>query len=235
MPLRFIVEMVHYVVSEEQTELGILADKEHTKKLSQVGYRVFDVVFAILTLILLFPLLLVLLISIKLSSEGPIFYKQKRIGQYGRYFYLFKFRTMMCDADEYLFDLLDKNEELRFEYAKSHKLKADPRVTRIGRFLRRTSLDELPQLINVLRGEMSVVGPRPIVDMEVPKYGNYSVELFSVRPGITGLWQVSGRSDTTYEERVFFDTTYIRNKSFGLNLHIILLTIPAIIRQKGAY
>lgn len=204
-------------------------------KLREYVGRSFDLVFASSVLFFLSPILLVLCILIRLSSRGPVFYKQERIGQYGKYFPLLKFRTMIPNADEYLGAILMENKELEFEYEKLHKLKADPRITPVGRFLRRTSLDELPQFINVIRGEMSVIGPRPIVDEETPKYGQYLEEFLSVRPGITGLWQVWGRSDTTYEERVFMDIFYIRNKSLLLRAYILMATIGVVLKQKGAY
>ncbi|MDI3280997.1 MAG: sugar transferase, partial [Bacillota bacterium] len=146
-----------------------------------------------------------------------------------------KFRTMIQDAEKVLRELLTQNPELAAEYRRDFKLRQDPRITRVGRFLRRTSLDELPQLINVLRGEMSLVGPRPIVPEEIEKYGFWGRFLLRVPPGVTGFWQVSGRSDVDYEERIKLDMYYINNWSLGLDLAILLRTIPAVLQRKGAY
>lgn len=215
--------------------MNFVEDKRHVYALRELGYRVFDIIFACLVLVVFSPLFLVLSILIKISSEGPVLYRQERIGKHGKYFLMYKFRTMVHNADDHLHGLLSTNEELRSEYEKLHKLKVDPRVTSVGRFLRETSLDELSQFFNVLFGEMSVVGPRPIVDLETQKYGEHLDEFLSVRPGITGLWQIWGRNDTTYEERVFLDISYIRNRSFHLNLYIMISTIFTMISRKGAY
>ena len=181
------------------------------------------------------PLIVIIAVLIRLDSPGPIFYSQIRIGQGGRHFKAWKFRTMVKNADIALLDYLDKHPDLREAWDRDQKLRRDPRVTRIGRFLRRTSLDELPQLWNILRGEMSLVGPRPIVDEEVEKYGD-KFELFKkVIPGLTGLWQVSGRNNITYEERVSLDAYYVRNWSVWLDIYILLRTIWVVITAEGAY
>lgn len=199
-------------------------------------YRAFDILFACITLFLLLPLLSGIAILIKLTSPGPVFYKQKRVGQNGQYFQLLKFRTMVPNADKYLHQVLSENEDLQKEFETHHKLKKDPRVTLVGRFLRMTSLDELPQFINVIRGDMSVVGPRPILyEEELQDYGEYLDKFLSVKPGITGLWQVSGRNNNTLEGKVLLDITYIQKKSFSLDLAIILKTILVVIRPNGAY
>jgi lipopolysaccharide/colanic/teichoic acid biosynthesis glycosyltransferase len=142
---------------------------------------------------------------------------------------------MVTDADARLEKLLNENPQMRVEWEASHKLKDDPRVTKIGKLLRRTSFDEFPQLINIIKGEMSLVGPRPIVDDEVSKYGEDFKRIFSVKPGLTGLWQVSGRSDTDYNERVSFDTYYLQSWSVWLDMWILYKTVAAVIRGKGAY
>jgi len=184
---------------------------------------------------LLLPLLALLALLVKLDSRGTVFFSHKRIGQGGRYFRAWKFRTMVQDADRVLQQALEHSPELGAEWEQGHKLKADPRTTRMGRWLRRTSLDELPQLWNVLRGEMSLVGPRPIVDAEVERYGD-RFELFKqVQPGITGLWQVSGRNDTTYAERVGLDTYYVRNWSPWVDFYLLARTVWAVFWSKGAY
>lgn len=195
--------------------------------------------FEIVTLMALFPLwggvLLGLCLAVKLSSPGPVFFLQKRIGNGGREFWCFKFRTMVLDADECLEQYLVENPLARHEWDNERKLKNDPRITPIGRILRRTSLDELPQMFNVLKGEMSLIGPRPIVAEEIEKYGNYFSYYKSVCPGISGLWQVSGRNDVDYAQRVMLDTFYVRNWSLWLDFMILLRTIPAVLRKNGAY
>lgn len=174
-------------------------------------------------------------ILIALDSNGPVFYRHRRIGRYGRKFDLYKFRTMVQNADQVLQTYLDQSTELRAEWEATQKLQNDPRVTRVGALLRKTSLDELPQLWNILIGEMSLVGPRPIVDAEVEKYGNCFELYKQVRPGLTGLWQVSGRSNTSYEHRVELDEYYILNRSFTLDVQILLKTIAVVLKGKGAY
>ena len=184
--------------------------------------------------LLISPLLLAMVVLIKLDSPGPAFYAQQRLGSGRTHFRCWKFRTMRTDANSLLTDLLQDDAGLRAEWERHHKLRDDPRVTRVGRFLRKTSLDELPQLWNVLRGEMSLVGPRPIVDGEVPKYGEVYDLYQKVVPGISGLWQVNGRSDTSYEERVAMDADYVRNWSVWLDILILARTMVEVIRARGA-
>jgi len=189
----------------------------------------------IAVLIFAVPILLLLSLLIKLTSRGPVFFKQKRIGYGGREFTAYKFRTMRQDADEVLHQYLDEHPELKEEWEKEQKLKNDPRCTAIGRLLRKMSLDELPQVINILLGEMSLVGPRPIVKDEIPKYGS-AFEVYSrVKPGLTGLWQVSGRNNLPYEERVRLDEYYVRNWSVWLDIYILFRTPYVVIKQEGAY
>jgi len=197
------------------------------------GYikEIIDIVLGTIGLILFSPLFIIIAILIKLDSEGPIFYKHLRVGRYGKPFYLWKFRTMYKDADK----ILDKYPELKKEFEKEFKLKNDPRVTRIGKFLRKFSLDEIPQIFNILKGEMSIVGPRPVTFKELEKYGEYKDEVLRVKPGLTGLWQVSGRSDLDYARRIALDLYYIQNWSLLLDIKIILKTIPAVFLGKGAY
>jgi lipopolysaccharide/colanic/teichoic acid biosynthesis glycosyltransferase len=196
-----------------------------------------DIVFSLLVLSLGSPLFLLLAVLVKLSSRGSIFYCQRRIGRGYKGFGCLKFRTMRRDADRVLAAMLDADPKLRAEFERDHKLKRDPRITPLGKFLRRSSLDELPQFINVLRGEMSVVGPRPIVWDELRRYGRSMDEVLSVRPGLTGLWQVSGRNNLTYRTRVRLDLTYVRNRSFWLDLGIVLRTIGVVLlpMDRGAY
>jgi Undecaprenyl-phosphate galactose phosphotransferase WbaP len=185
--------------------------------------------------LLMLPVIGLIALLIKLDSPGPIFYGQTRIGRGGRYFRAWKFRTMQRNADEILAHYLYTHPEMKSCWERDHKLKHDPRITRVGRILRRTSLDELPQLLNVLKGEMSLVGPRPIVDQEVWRYAE-KFELYTkVLPGITGLWQVSGRNDTTYEERVNLDAYYVRNWSVWLDIYIMARTVWVVIVGDGAY
>ena len=183
----------------------------------------------------LFPALLFLAIAVRLDSSGPALFAHTRIGRNGKHFKVYKFRTMATNGDEILEKHLAENPESHAEWQETQKLKEDPRVTRMGKFLRKTSLDELPQLLNVLSGEMSLVGPRPIVDSEMEKYGEDYVLYTRVRPGITGLWQVSGRNDVTYEERVRLDHYYVCNWSVWLDILIIIRTIPEVLRCSGAY
>jgi len=185
--------------------------------------------------IILSPLFLCIVILIKLSSPGPVLYSHERIGQKGQRFKAYKFRSMVIDADEKLKQLLEQDSSLREEWEKNQKLKNDPRITAIGKFLRKTSLDEIPQFINVLKGEMSLVGPRPIVNSEIEKYGADFKRIFSVKPGLTGLWQVSGRSNTDYADRVSFDIYYLQSWSVWLDIWIIFKTIGVIIKGSGAY
>jgi Undecaprenyl-phosphate galactose phosphotransferase WbaP len=181
------------------------------------------------------PFLLLIALLVKISSPGPVIYKHTRIGMNGKPFKVYKFRSMVIDAEERLNALLAANPRIRKEWEESHKLKNDPRITGIGNFLRRTSLDEFPQLLNILKGEMSLVGPRPIVEEEIKKYGEDFGRIFSVKPGITGLWQVSGRSDTNYGERVAFDTYYLQSWSVWMDLWILFKTMGVVFRGKGAY
>jgi len=196
-----------------------------------------DIVFSLLVLGLGSPLFLLLAVLVKLSSRGSVFYCQRRIGRGYKGFGCLKFRTMRRDADRVLAAMLEADPKLRAEFERDHKLKRDPRITPLGKFLRRSSLDELPQFINVLRGEMSVVGPRPIVWDELRRYGRNMDEVLSVRPGLTGLWQVSGRNNLTYRTRVHLDLTYVRNRSFWLDLGIVLRTIGVVLlpMDRGAY
>jgi len=182
-------------------------------------------------LILISPLLIGLALWVKIDSPGPAIYRRRVLGVGGRQFDAFKFRTMVINGDE----ILARYPELQEELARNHKLKDDPRISRAGQFLRKTSLDELPQLLNVLRGEMSLVGPRMISPPELAEYGKWGTNLHTVKPGLTGLWQISGRSDVSYEERVRLDMEYIRNYSVWLDLQILFQTLPAILRGRGAY
>jgi undecaprenyl-phosphate galactose phosphotransferase len=195
----------------------------------------FDIIMTTVLMILFSPILLLLYIVVFIATKGKPVFKHERIGKGGKPFSVYKFRTMYDNADEVLEKLLKSDASIREEWEKEFKLKHDPRITKIGNFLRKTSLDELPQLINVIKGEMSLVGPRPIVQDEVKKYGEYFKYFKAVRPGITGLWQISGRNDVDYDERVQLDTWYVRNWSIEQDLIILMKTIVTVLLKKGSY
>ena len=178
---------------------------------------------------------IIVALLIKLDSKGPILFSHKRVGKDGKYFGCLKFRSMVINSDEVLKNLLETDPAAKDEWEREFKLKDDPRITKIGKILRKTSLDELPQLINVIKGEMSLVGPRPIITDEIEKYGDYFADFCLVPPGITGVWQVNGRSDTTYEERVQMDSWYVRNWSPWVDIVYLLKTFSVVIKGKGAY
>jgi lipopolysaccharide/colanic/teichoic acid biosynthesis glycosyltransferase len=196
-----------------------------------------DVVFALVALVLCSPLFVLMILLVKLSSAGPIFYVQERVGRNYRRFGCIKFRTMYSEADDLLLNLLDKSPELKIEFERDFKLRKDPRITPVGMFMRRSSLDELPQFINIIMGHMSLVGPRPIVEKEIPKYGDFMDTIVSVRPGLTGLWQVSGRNNLSYQRRVQLDFIYATNRSLLLDIRVILRTFGVLLfpRDRGAY
>ncbi len=202
---------------------------------NRMAKRGLDLIFTLAALPVVLPLSAIIVGLVWIDSRGPAFYFQRRIGRGGKEFYPWKFRTMVVNAEEVLEDYLANDPALRLEWNRDHKLKNDPRVTRIGAFLRRSSLDELPQLWNVLKGEMSLVGPRPIVRAEIARYGGSFHSYTRVPGGITGLWQVSGRNDTTYAERVSLDEYYVRNWSVWLDLHILWRTLAAVVLRSGAY
>jgi Undecaprenyl-phosphate galactose phosphotransferase WbaP len=217
---------------------GVLAlelKPQLTRRLPQFIKRCFDLVVSSMILTLSFPLLALLFLTVLITSPGPVFYGHRRIGRRNAEFTVWKFRTMATDGDAVLERHLRLDPRLCDEWDRTHKLRSDPRVTRIGRFLRKTSLDELPQLLNVLRGEMSLVGPRPIIRSEIPKYGQCFRQYCRVTPGITGLWQVSGRNHTTYETRIKIDDYYVRNWCVSLDLYILLRTVKTVLFAEGAY
>jgi exopolysaccharide production protein ExoY len=197
-------------------------------------FRLLDLAIGIIAVVIFGPLLMALAILIYASDPGPIFFVQQRIGYNGRSFACFKFRTMVVDAQERLARLIEEDPAARLEWERDHKLRNDPRITPLGRFLRKSSFDELPQFFNLINGTMSAVGPRPIVVAEITRYGRWFGDYCRVKPGITGLWQVSGRSDTTYRRRVALDVAYSRHRSIGLNLKIMLMTIPAVLAARGS-
>lgn len=199
--------------------------------------RIFDIVFALFVLTVFSPVYLLLMILIALNSQGPIFYVQQRVGKDHQPFKCIKFRTMIDNADQALANMIQDSDQMRQEFETSFKLKEDPRITSLGRFLRLTSLDEFPQFWNVLKGEMSVVGPRPLVPEELPKYGRKINTVLKIKPGITGLWQVSGRNDIPYPKRVQIDVYYAISHNWLLDLWIVYKTIGVMLfpRNNGAY
>jgi exopolysaccharide production protein ExoY len=192
-----------------------------------------DLVIAALALVLSSPVLLAIAVLIRLTTRGPILFSQERVGYGGRLFRCYKFRSMREDAEEFLERHLASNPAAMREWTETQKLKHDPRVTPLGRLLRKSSLDELPQLWNVMRGEMSCIGPRPVVESELARYGEFAADYMKARPGITGLWQVSGRGRVSYRERVEIDRAYARSWSMRLDLWIVPRTIPALFRFDG--
>jgi exopolysaccharide production protein ExoY len=205
------------------------------KPIGGLTKRTFDIMVALIALVLTSPLFLFAALTVMLSSQGPVFFRHERIGYGGKYFTLFKFRTMVVDADVQLRRLLTEDVIARAEWEACQKLTYDPRVTLGGQLLRLSSLDELPQLINVIRGEMSLVGPRPIVEAEIPRYREKFADYLLARPGITGSWQVSGRNDVSFEKRTECDRAYVRDWSFLGDIMIILKTIPAVLLSRGCY
>jgi undecaprenyl-phosphate galactose phosphotransferase len=196
--------------------------------------RVFDTLTAVALLILLSPVMFVIAWLIR-RDGGPALFAHPRVGKRSKIFKCFKFRTMVVDAEQQLEQLLQQQPELRSQWENERKLRDDPRVNRLGRFLRASSLDELPQLINVIRGEMSLVGPRPVVTAELPRYGDEVGYYLMVRPGMTGLWQVSGRSDLDYDSRVYLDTWYVKNWSLWHDMIILFKTVRVVTDRSGAY
>jgi lipopolysaccharide/colanic/teichoic acid biosynthesis glycosyltransferase len=196
--------------------------------------RPYDVLLAASLLIFFAPLLAVVLALTFLQDGGSPLFAQLRIGRGGRRFRCWKIRSMVLDADARLAALLEADAQARLEWARDHKLRNDPRITPFGRFLRKSSLDELPQLFNVLLGDMSLVGPRPIVDAEICKYGRYFPAYCSVKPGLTGLWQISGRNDVSYRRRIALDVSYARQHRLTLDMYILVATIPAVFLRRGA-
>lgn len=211
-----------------------------SKKLLRIAYlfikRIIDIVGAIIGIIFLIPATIIIYIARKIlkEDEGPLFYEQLRYGKDGKIFRLYKYRSMCVDADEKLKEYLKENEEARKEFEEYQKLKDDPRITKIGKFLRKTSLDELPQMINILKGELSFVGPRPVIEKEIERYKENKQKFLSVKPGLTGYWQVNGRSNTNYKERMNMELYYADNCSLWLDIKIFLKTFIAVFKKEGA-
>lgn len=193
--------------------------------------RVFDIVWSLIGLIVLSPVFIILSILVKTTSEGPVFFAHKRVGKGGKTIKIYKFRSMVTNAEELIKQF---TPEQKAEYEKNYKLENDPRVTKVGNFMRKTSLDELPQLINILKGDISIVGPRPVMDVETKIYGNYRNMLLSVKPGLTGFWAANGRSHTTYTRRRAMEIYYVKNRSVLLDLKIIFKTFISVFKREGA-
>lgn len=202
--------------------------KQHSQRFLKAAV---DILIVFPTLLFIWPLMLGLAIAVKLDSPGPAIYRRRVMGKNGRIFYAYKFRTMFINGDE----IIAKYPELKMELEREYKLKSDPRVTKVGKMLRKFSLDELPQLFNIMLQDMSIVGPRIITPEEITMYGSDGEELMTVMPGLTGLWQVSGRSDTGYNKRVMLDLQYIQTWSIWQDIKILFKTIPAVLKGDGAY
>ncbi len=196
--------------------------------------RIIDIVLSATLLVVLAPVLAAIALAIRITSKGDAMFVHQRVGAGGRPFGCLKFRSMRHNADQLLTEILRDRPDLRREWLETRKLPVDPRITPLGRFLRKTSLDELPQLINVLRGDMALVGPRPIVSEELGHYGRYASSYFGARPGLTGLWQVTGRSGTSYRRRVATDHFYYRHRNLAMDMKILFATVPAVVLQRGA-
>lgn len=204
-------------------------------KFDRIIARSIDILVSIAALIFLAPLMIVVALIVFITDPGPVIFGHQRIGRNGHGFKCLKFRSMVIDSEARLAELLATDPAARAEWASTHKLRNDPRITSVGRFLRKSSIDELPQLFNVLIGNMSLVGPRPIVAAEITRYGRYFDHYCRVRPGITGLWQISGRNDVSYRRRVAADVAYTRSKTWQFDVQILFLTVPRVFLARGSY
>ena len=209
-----------------------ITDKQITNKpVYDFFKRFFDIVLSLIALILLSPIFLIIAILVKTTSEGPVIFKHKRVGLHGKEIGIYKFRSMVINAEELIKSFTPEQKE---EYEKNFKLENDPRITKVGNFLRKTSLDELPQLLNILKGDISIVGPRPIMDVETEIFGNYRELLLSVKPGLTGFWAANGRSDTSYNRRRAMEIYYVKNRSLFFDIKIIFQTVISVFKGEGA-
>lgn len=220
-------------MNEVMVELNERVNLGLRRKMYFATKRLFDILVSAFSLVILSPLFLIIFLLIKIDSKGSVFYKHKRIGKNGEYIYLYKFRSMYIDSKERLEGLL-KNPKIKKEWEENFKLENDPRITRVGNILRKTSLDELPQLLNILKGDMSLVGPRPVIDGEIEKYGKNKDKFLSVTPGLTGWWACNGRSCTSYEDRIKLELYYIDNCSIMLDIKCLIKTVLAVIKRDGA-
>lgn len=223
-------------ISSEVEKIGV--HKNKNKILTYLNLfikRIADIIGSVVGIIFLVPItIIVAILNVLQKDYGPIFYSHKRIGKNGKYFKMYKFRTMVVDADKKLAELLENDEEARKEWDMNRKLKNDPRITKIGKILRKTSIDEFPQFINVLKGDMSLVGPRAVIDGEIEKFGIYKKDILSVKPGITGYWAANGRSSTSYDERVFMEYKYVENFSIFMDIKILIKTVVSVLKKEGA-
>lgn len=227
--------MSNNVMENVQTNTDIVEVKDKSLLDKRELYislkRVADILISSLALVVLLPFIAIISVLIKIDSKGKVFYKQTRIGKNGKYFTIYKFRTMVSDANN--FSKYFTKEQME-KYKINYKLDNDPRITKMGKILRKTSLDELPQLINILKGDLSIIGPRPVVDGEIEKYGLNKNKLLSVTPGLTGNWAANGRSCTSYEERMKMELDYVENISFKMDMEIFFKTIISVLKRKGA-
>lgn len=228
------------ILEEKITDNIRIFQKSETKANRKILYkvlkRIIDIIGALVGTVILIPTTVIIYLARKISKEdnGPLFYEQLRYGKNGKVFRLYKYRSMCIGADKKLKEYLENNKEAKKEFEKTHKLQNDPRITKIGDFLRKTSLDELPQMINILKGDMSFVGPRPVVEKEVEEYGKDKEKFLSVKPGLTGYWQVNGRSNTTYKERMEMELYYVDNCSLWLDVKIFFKTFITVFKKEGA-
>ena len=221
--------------TKKEKALSVKKEENKGKLLYRVVKRSVDVVGSIVGIILLIPLTIIIYIANKINKDnGPIFFVQERIGKNGKIFKMYKFRSMVTGAEEKLEKYLEENEEAREEYKINKKLKCDPRITKVGIFIRKTSLDEFPQFINVLKGEMSLVGPRPYLPREKEDMGEYYKYIVSKKPGITGFWQVSGRSEVNFEDRLIMDMDYFNKGNMGLDAKLLIKTVGKVLKKEGA-
>ena len=208
-----------------------MGERNKNRRFYHLVKRMIDIVLSLFGLVLISPFVVIIAIYIKIDSKGPVFFKHQRIGKNGKPFSMYKFRTMKDGAEAMINDFTPEQLE---EWNENFKLKDDPRITRIGKFLRKTSLDELPQLVNILRGDMSIVGPRPVIEVELEEYGNDKDEFLSIRPGLTGWWASNGRSEISYPERCSYELYYVRNESFWLDVKVMFLSVFSVFLHKGA-
>ena len=208
-----------------------MGERNKNRRFYHLVKRMIDVVLSLPGPVLISPFVVIIAILIKIDSKGPVFFKHHRIGKNGKPFSMYKFRTMKDGAEAMINDFTPEQLE---EWNENFKLKDDPRITRIGKFLRKTSLDELPQLVNILRGDMSIVGPRPVIEVELEEYGNDKDEFLSIRPGLTGWWASNGRSEISYPERCSYELYYVRNESFWLDVKVMFLSVFSVFLHKGA-
>ena len=208
-----------------------MGERNKNRRFYHLVKRMIDIVLSLFGLVLISPFVVIIAILIKIDSKGPVFFKHHRIGKNGKPFSMYKFRTMKDGAEAMINDFTPEQLE---EWNENFKLKDDPRITRIGKFLRKTSLDELPQLVNILRGDMSIVGPRPVIEVELEEYGNDKDEFLSIRPGLTGWWASNGRSEISYPERCSYELYYVRNESFWLDVKVMFLSVFSVFLHKGA-